>query len=607
MDDFEKELKIGFLEEAAQALGDTEQCFLNLETAKDDPNIIEKIFRLAHNLKGSARAVGFNEMGQFTHELESLLLKIKNKEIDIDTGIISLLLNANDHLQAMIQTLKGNMDARVDSSELLAQIQDRMSGKAMAVAPVPAESTESESPSLAEVTESSALAEVLAAAEAFEQAAVAPTASDVSPAIDAASVSSDATPVDLNFGKAEKKVALPSAPVDESIRVSLGKLENLLNNVGEMVILQTVLSQQRYQIPSTLLQKTIVQLSKISKNIQEISMSLRMIPLKQTFQKMQRIVRDTSKAINKEVQLTIVGDDTELDKTVLDRIGDPLVHLIRNAVDHGIEDNEARQAAGKATAGSIRLSAYHKGGHIIIEVEDDGKGLDAEKLRRKAIEKGLLRADQHLSDEQAYQLIFAPGFSTKTEVTDISGRGVGLDVVKTNIESLQGEVHIITQLGRGTCFRIQLPLTLAIIEGMLVTCENERYVFPLAQMSESLRPIASDVSFVTGVGEVLRLRGQAMPLMRLGALLGRKVAARPVTQSIAIVCQMNEEPFAVLVDDIIGQQQVVSKRLGEELSNLKGITGGAVLGDGHAALILDLQELAASNGGKVSNALKGVA
>lgn len=606
MDDFEKELKIGFLEEAAQALGDTEQCFLNLETAKDDPNIIEKIFRLAHNLKGSARAVGFNEMGQFTHELESLLLKIKNKEIEIDTGIISLLLNANDHLQAMIQALKSNMDARVDSSELLAQIQDRMSGRGTAAASVPAETTGSESPSLAEVTESSSLAEVLAAAEAFEQAAAASTSSDASPAVDAAPASSDAAPVDLNFGKAEKKVAQPSGPVDESIRVSLGKLENLLNNVGEMVILQTVLSQQRYQIPSTLLQKTIVQLSKISKNIQEISMSLRMIPLKQTFQKMQRIVRDTSKAINKEVQLTIVGDDTELDKTVLDRIGDPLVHLIRNAVDHGIEDNEARQAAGKA-AGSIRLSAYHKGGHIIIEVEDDGKGLDAEKLRRKAIEKGLLRADQHLSDEQAYQLIFAPGFSTKTEVTDISGRGVGLDVVKTNIESLQGEVHIITQLGRGTCFRIQLPLTLAIIEGMLVTCENERYVFPLAQMSESLRPVASDVSFVTGVGEVLRLRGQAMPLMRLGALLGRKVATRPVTQSIAIVCQMGDEPFAVLVDDIIGQQQVVSKRLGEELSNLKGITGGAVLGDGHAALILDLQELAASNGAKVSNSLKGVA
>lgn len=589
MDDFEKELKVGFLEEAAQALGDTEQCFLNLETAKDDPAIIEKIFRLAHNLKGSARAVGFNEMGLFTHELESLLLKIKNKDIDIDTSIINLLLNANDHLQEMISALKVDMNASVDSSELLAEIKAILSGGKKAAPAV-------EEPVVEVIPEEVFVHELPPVPQAETVAEVPEEKFEIeAKVIELSAASKKPTPV-----------AAPST-AEESIRVSLSKLEDLLNNVGEMVILQTVLSQQRYQIPSPLLQKTIVQLSKISKNIQEISMSLRMLPLKQTFQKMQRIVRDTSKAINKDVQLLITGDETELDKTVIDRIGDPLVHLVRNAVDHGIEDADARRQAGKEPVGEISLSAYHKGGHIVIEVEDDGKGLDANKLRQKAIEKGLIRPDQQLSDQEAYQLIFAPGFSTKTEVTDISGRGVGLDVVKTNIEGLQGEVRIDTILGKGTCFRIQLPLTLAIIEGLLVTCENERYVFPLAQMSESLRPSGSDVSYVTGIGEVLRLRGEAMPLFRLTTLLGRKTTQRALTDSIAIVSHVGEEPFAILVDDIIGQQQVVSKRLGDELSNLEGITGGAVLGDGHAALILDLQELISARDKKSSSHLKGVA
>lgn len=592
MEDFEKELKLGFLDEAAQAVADAEQCFLNLETAKDDPAIIEKIFRLAHNLKGSARAVGFDEMGQFTHQLESLLLKVKNKEIEIDTGIISLLLNANDHLQHMISVLKADMSAHVDSEDLLSQIQAILSGERPAVSANSEVSNEikEEVPSESDLA---ALAELAAIEEASDFIIQ-----------QAKSSIPEKKPASSNAAAA----ASSSGAGEESIRVSLGKLENLLNNVGEMVILQTVLSQQRYQIPSALLQKTIVQLSKISKNIQEISMSLRMLPLKPTFQKMQRIVRDTSKAIHKEVQLTMSGDETELDKTVIDRIGDPLVHLIRNAVDHGIEDAAGREAAGKSAIGHVRLSAYHKGGHIMIEVEDDGRGLDAEKLKKKAREKGLLRDGQEISDQDAYRLIFAPGFSTKSEVTDISGRGVGLDVVKTNIEDLQGEVQIQTVLGKGTCFKIQLPLTLAIIEGLLVTSENERYVFPLNQMTESLRPSGPDVSFVTGVGEVLRLRGTAMPLFRLATLLGRKVSERPITDSIAIVSQVDEEPFAILVDDIVGQQQVVSKRLGEELSRLHGVTGGAVLGDGHAALILDFQELVSSRAKKMPGShLKGVA
>ncbi len=575
MDDFEKELKTGFLEEAAQALADTEQCFLNLETAKDDPSIVEKIFRLAHNLKGSARAVGFEDMGHFTHQLESLLLKIKNKEIDIHSQTITLLLKANDHLQLMISILKGDLNGKVDSSELLNEIQAQLSGQQ--IAPV-------------QKTTQPAIENKTTELEKNEEV----------------SIDQSQPTVELSFNKKATSVTAPQQ-VDESIRVNLKKLENLLNNVGEMVILQTVLNQQKNQIPSPLLQKTIVQLSKISKNIQEITMSLRMLPLKQTFQKMQRIVRDTAVAVNKNVQLNLSGEDTELDKTVIDMIGDPLVHLIRNAVDHGIESTEDRVAKGKSEIGSIALQAYHQGGHIIIEVRDDGKGLDAEKLKSKAIEKGILKPNQVLSEQDAYQLIFAPGFSTKAEVTDISGRGVGLDVVKTNIESLQGDVQIQTELGKGTCFRIQLPLTLAIIEGLVIKSSEERYVLPLSQMNESLSPGKNDIHHVSGMGETLTLRGEVMPLFRLNQLLGKRSSDKHTQDSIAIVVRGNAKPFSILVDDIIGQQQVVSKRLGQELSSLKGITGGAILGDGRAALILDFFELVNNSSRPSPTLMRGVA
>jgi len=407
-------------------------------------------------------------------------------------------------------------------------------------------------------------------------------------------------------------VPMPASQ-DESIRVSLRRLERLMNNVGELVILQAVLNQQKYQVESVLVQKTIDQLAKITKDIQDISMSLRMVPLKQTFQKMQRIVRDTSMALNKDVRLELVGEETELDKTVLEQIGDPLVHLVRNAVDHGLESTQDRVASGKPAQGVVRLRAYHQGSNIALEVRDDGHGLDAKKLTDKAIERGLLKPGTLLTDDQAHQLIFASGFSTKAQITDISGRGVGMDVVKSNVTALQGEIEVETEKGKGTCFRILLPLTLSIIDGMVVRSGEERYVVPIAQVYESVQPTKDDVHFVTGIGEVLSLRGDNLPLYRLGAVLGRKGAqgTRTISESIAIVIRSGKHPFSILVDDIIGHQQVVIKRLGNEVQHLKGISGGAILGDGRAALILDFNELvsrgAAKTAGSSLTVMKGVA
>lgn len=606
MDELERELKVGFLDEAAQLLEDAEQYYLQLETAADDPNIISAIFRLAHNLKGSGRAVGFSEIAEFTHVLESLLLKIKNNELKPDTGIVNLLLRCSDHLKAWMETLRGDLSASVDSAQLVSELNAYLNGQAApAPAPVvsevvvppadafPEETTAASIPNDIDMAALDAFLNQVPGAESPLPSPVAPTA-PVETKVEAKVETKVEAKVEARpAAKAsEPKAAAAAATEDESVRVSLRRLEALINNVGELVILQTVLNQQRHQVASSLMQRTIVQLAKITKDIQDISMGLRMIPLKQTFQKMQRIVRDTSKALNKEIDFEISGEQTELDKTVVDQLGDPLVHLIRNSVDHGIESTEDRIAAGKPAKGKVRLSAFHRGGQIVIEVADDGKGLDAKKLIQKAIEKGVLKPDTTLSDRDAYQLIFAPGFSTKQEVTEVSGRGVGMDVVKTNIEKkLQGEIQLETELGKGTTLRIILPLTLAIIEGMVVKSGEERYIVPLAHVYESLQPKPEDLHFVSGLGEVLNLRGEQIPLYRLGHALGRKVDAKLATECIAIVVRSSERPFSVLVDDIIGQQQIVIKQLGQEVRNLKGVSGGAILGDGRAALILELNDL----------------
>ena len=385
--------------------------------------------------------------------------------------------------------------------------------------------------------------------------------------------------------------AAPASVADNSIRVSLTRLETLLNFVGEMVILQTVLREQAYQSNPALLRRTVHQLGKVTKEVQDISMSLRMVPVKQTFQKMQRIVRDTANVLGKKVNLHFEGEETEIDKTVLDAVADPLVHMVRNAVDHGIESAERRQTAGKGEEGNIYLRAFHQAGKLVIEVADDGGGIDGEVLVKKAVEKGIIPAGKTLSARDSVNLIFHPGFSTKQVVTDVSGRGVGMDVVKTNIESLQGEVLIETQVGKGSTFRVQLPLTLAIIDGMVVRSGEERFVMPLSQVFECVKPEREWVTHNVGLGETLILRAETIPLVRLGYTLGRP-SLRPAWESIAIVVRSSTQPFAILVDDIIGQHQVVVKKLGGELQRLRAFSGSAVLGDGRPALIIEPGEIA---------------
>jgi two-component system chemotaxis sensor kinase CheA len=631
MDDFEKELKVGFLEEASQLLSDAEQCFLVLESNPGDIPTLDKIFRIAHNLKGSSKAVGFDDIGVFTHRWESYLLKLKNGETEVNGAVISLLLLCNDHVRMMVDALRLDLEARTDSTELLAQLDSMISGSAQlesaTQASVPA--AEESSPAfdtienlLSESTDADLTDEIHGGFEgepppSKEELELLKLVNDSlddlpNPALEVTKeeeslVIPDPEPtnqvvqqmpapvLELKRPDAPKPVA--AVPQDESIRVSLSRLEKLINSVGELVILQTVLREQSMSGGSHLLRKTIHQMGKVTKEVQDISMSLRMVPLRQTFQKMQRIVRDTSNMLDKRVALSTQGDDTELDKTVLENISDPLVHLIRNACDHGIERPEARVKAGKSEIGNVILNAYHQSGKLVIEVKDDGGGIDGDRLVQKAIEKGILKPNAKLSREDAIHLIFHPGFSTKAQVTEVSGRGVGMDVVKTNIEALQGEVLVETELGKGTTFKVILPLTLAIIDGMVVKNGKSRFVVPLSHVHETLRPTGNDIHVSTGMGEMLLLRGENLPLFRLSRLLGQKKAEESAArEQIAMVIRYASRPFAVMVDDILGQQQVVIKEVGPEIRSLRWMSGSAILGDGKPAIILEMNELVKPEG-----------
>jgi two-component system chemotaxis sensor kinase CheA len=320
-------------------------------------------------------------------------------------------------------------------------------------------------------------------------------------------------------------------------------------------------------------------------------MGLRMVPIRGTFQKMARLVRDTAAELGKDVKLVLEGEETELDRTVIEQIGDPLVHMIRNAIDHGIEQPAAREAAGKPPAGTIRLSAFHQGGFVVIRIADDGRGLDPAKLRRKAIDRGLIDADTVLDDREALELIFAAGFSTAEQVTGLSGRGVGMDVVRRNIDGIRGKIEIDSTVGAGTTFTIFMPLTLAIIEGLLVAIGDQRFVVPTLSVRESLRPLPGDVTTVHGRGELVNVRGRLVPLLRLSQHFGVTPRAATPADGIVVVVEAGQECRGLLVDDLLGKQEVVIKNLGETFTGRRGFAGAAILGDGRVGLILDTNAL----------------
>ncbi|MGQ3685439.1 MAG: chemotaxis protein CheW [Candidatus Loosdrechtia sp.] len=373
-----------------------------------------------------------------------------------------------------------------------------------------------------------------------------------------------------------------------TVKVDTVKLDSLFELVGELVVTNTMLNGEIKSIDGNGISKNLSQLTKITKDIQDTVMSMRMVSLKQTFQRMSRLARDVSLRSGKSVKLTLSGEDTELDKNVIEEISDPLVHILRNSIDHGIESEIDRITLGKPKEGSVRLSAFHKGGNIIIEIHDDGRGLQKDKILQKAIERGIVSSQSSLTDNQIYNLIFAPGLSTAEKITSVSGRGVGMDVVKKNIEKLRGKVEITSREGKGTTFSIKLPLTLAIIDGIVADVGNTKYIIPTVSVKELLRPKREDVSTINNQGEVVTIRGNVLSLIRLHKLYHIDRAKTNPWEAIVVVVEDTEGKYCILVDNLSGQQQVVIKSLGDRFKNVKGISGGAILGDGKMGLILDI-------------------
>jgi len=375
---------------------------------------------------------------------------------------------------------------------------------------------------------------------------------------------------------------------NETVRVDRQQLDELINQIGELVIGASMVEQEILSIAGGRGLESMSGLGKIVRDLQEMSLGLRMVPIAATFQKMNRVIRDVAKKVGKQINFVTSGDDTELDKSVVDQISDPLVHMVRNAADHGIETPEERIAAGKPAEGVVSLRAYQQGGNIYIELVDDGKGLDRKRITAKAIERGLAQPDTNLSDADICNMIFQPGFSTAKEVTDVSGRGVGMDVVRRNVESLQGSVSVKSIEGKGSTMTVRLPLTLAILDGLLVRLSDEVFVIPLLSVIESISVRAKEIHQIVGVGEVISLRGEIVPLLRLHNLLNIALRDEGDQQGLLVIVEDQGRRLALRVDDLIGQQQVVIKNLETNFRKVPGVSGATILGDGHVALILDI-------------------
>jgi two-component system chemotaxis sensor kinase CheA len=566
-----RELLGEFYGEAVDHLQQIEAALLALDQQPDDPEALNSIFRSFHTIKGNAGFLGLVPMQLLAHEVESLLDLARNRKLRLTAAIITEILRSRDALQALTQQValaleKGLLpDQIIPVSHLiravkLLAVEDAAAGTAIAApAPAPVVPLTAETPA----QKAPAAHEPVALTDETAAAAVAPK-----------TVTGNA----------------PKVAAGATVRVNTEKLDSLMDVVGELVIVQSQLletARQQGENAGSPFQRNVAQLSRITKELQHTAMSLRMIPIKQTFQKMERLARDLARDFGKKVHYATSGDDTELDRTVVEEIGDPLVHMVRNALDHGLERPEDRLAAGKPETGTLHLKAYHQGSNIVIELQDDGHGIDPDRIYRKAVEKGVIAAGATLSREEMFALIFAPGFSTAEKVTAVSGRGVGMDVVKRNIEKLRGKIEIDSEVGRGSTFKIKLPLTMAIIDGLVVRVGEDRFILPSTSVKMALRPARENISTVHGTGEVLDLRGRLVPIHRLHRRFGIPAQALNPWDGIIVIVENAGKLSALLVDEMVSKQEVVIKNLGALMQNLPGVAGGAILGDGNIALILD--------------------
>ncbi len=559
------ELLREFINESREHLDNIEQGVLVLENAPDDAEMLNTIFRAFHTFKGGAGFLNLIPINRLAHVLESLLDLARQGKLAIDATVIELILRGRDVLKQFLDEIEGQSSGTrpvkpitIPTALLKAEVQEVIEDKHPAKNKSPAETA-----TVKTETTATAPAETTVAAPAPAEAAPAETASSGNAAVDAAVESARAN--------------LPAQTT--MVKVDTGKLDGLLDLVGEMVIAQSLVGQNIGELAGLNPQavRNITQLGRITKELQRVSMALRMVPIRGVFQKMSRVVRDVGMKQQKKVNFITSGEDTELDRTVVEELNDPLLHMIRNSVDHGIESPDKRVAAGKPATGNLNLRAYHQGGNIVVEVEDDGAGLNKERILKKAIERGLAKEGAQLTDEEIFHFIFAAGFSTAEKVTDLSGRGVGLDVVRRNIERLRGRVDISSTPGQGTKFKISLPLTLAIIDGFIVKVGEERYILPTLSVRESFRPQPGMVSRVQNRAEVVNVRGRIIPLLRLNDLFGIASSSREATDGIVVVVEAGTDLRCLLVDGLLHKQEVVIKNLNDMMVHKNHLLAGAAI------------------------------
>ena len=550
----DRELLEDFLNESAEHLGSIEADLLEIERDAANMESLHSLFRSFHTVKGIAGFLDLNSVRDLAHEVEALLDLARNQRLTLTPARIDVILTAKDFLTAWCGELRHHLTSgaempSMDITPLIVRI------RTVAEPNDPA-------------TQLAQLAVEVAQAETVVPAKVA----DVQP---------EPEPV--------KTPERSGASVTTVVKVDTAKLDFLVDMVGEMMITQSLVRHHPAiaQQQDTQLNRSLSQLSRITSELQKTAMSMRMVPVGHVFQKMTRLVRDLSRRSGKQASLLMTGENTELDRNVVEELADPLMHMVRNAVDHGLETPAERIAAGKNPEAHIYLRATHQSGCIVIEVADDGRGLNRDRILQKAIQKGLVAPGGNLPEAEIFHLIFHPGFSTAEKVTDVSGRGVGMDVVKKQIQKLRGRIEIISALGRGTTFRLNLPLTLAIVDGLVVRVGTERFILPIYTVREMLRPSADMVHTIEGRAETLLVRGEVIPLIRLARRLGLSGGAIAVSDGVIVLLESEGRRYGLLVDELIGKQEVVIKSLGEMFTHLPGLAGGAILGDGRVGLILD--------------------
>jgi two-component system chemotaxis sensor kinase CheA len=576
----DRQILSDFVMESLENLGNIEVKLMDLEQDSSNIETINAIFRPFHTIKGVSGFLNLGHINKMAHSAENMLDRARNGKIKIEGPIVDLILESVDLLKKMIQCVQEQLEQGVSQKSevpyepLIERIEQVLS-----------EQTEIGDKPLGEIL--------------IQKGAV--TSEDVQESLAKQKEAPEKKigEILIEEKKAEPKEVLSAlrdqkkfshGNIDLHVKVDTKKLDSLIDLTGELVINQSILRQNQWILGAKdqKLYHTLNQLNQITSGLQRTAMSLRMVPIRSTFQKMVRLVRDLAKNSGKEVALEMIGEETEIDRNVVDELYEPMVHMIRNAVDHGLELPDVREQNNKDRKGTIRLQAYHRGGNIVIEIEDDGRGLNKEKIIAKAKEKRLIKEEGKMSEADICNLIFAPGFSTAEKVTDVSGRGVGLDVVKKAIEKLRGRVEINSRAGQGSKFIISLPLTLAIIEGMLVRVGKERYIIPALMILESFRPEKKQYSTVEGKAELILSRSKLIPLVRLDRIFGVQGDSVEPWDGLVVSVEYDGEQRCLLLDELLGKEEVVIKSLGEGMKEIKGIAGGAIMGDGKVGLILDI-------------------